>query len=153
MVPCAGRSSAAQSPTISCSPSHLKCWLELECTVGEKFHQTTSSTPSTTHRPPPCRDTRSTTGPIRKISVTASGSRKRRACRRCRNTSRRRWASPKIAFRRTYHCLSPTVQQSCRRTQLPTLVVTNVKADHRLSSASSKNGAFHRVAGPGHQLK
>jgi hypothetical protein len=33
------RPSPLQSPA-----AHLKCWLELECTVGEKFHQTTRST-------------------------------------------------------------------------------------------------------------
>ena len=38
-------------------------------------------------------------------------------------------------------------------TQLSIHAVTDVKIGHKHSSASSRNGAFHQVAGPGPQLK
>jgi hypothetical protein len=50
-------------------------------------------------------------------------------------------------------CITFAMQQSCRRTQLSIHAVTDIKIDHKHSSASSRNGAFHQVAGPGPQLK
>ena len=136
------KSGDLQRPSPLQSPAQLE-----ESTVGDKFHQTTHRRP--THRPPLCRDTRSTTGPTRKTSATGSGLKKRKACRKCKNTSPKRWASLKIASRRTCYFCHATVLSL----QLPIHAVTNVKTDHKRSSASSRNGAFHRVAGPGPQLK
>jgi len=47
----------------------------------------------------------------------------------------------------------PIVQQSSRCTLPSIYAVTDTETEHKLSSASSRNGASHRVGGPGPHQK